>query len=134
MRNLHSMLGVFMVLPICLSFVSANIQSVWLAVVAMVLIFILVSVLPFCHKRENLWLFIMVALTSGPINWFLIKKYKLWLYLFPTQNTTGLIFYLSMIQYVLILSSIEEILAGMLGRIIFPRQYKLYIPDDDEYI
>ena len=131
-HNNNSVLGIITVIPLGFSLISAHICSLWLAAATIILVFILVGVLPFCHRRENLWLFVMTAIVSVPINWFLLREYELWMFLSPAKNTSGWVYYMSLAEYVLVLSSFEEILSGMIGRIIWPKQIRLYIPYDEE--
>lgn len=131
-KHNKSVLGIFTVIPLGYSLISAHIRSLWLAAATIILVFILVGVLPFCHRRENLWLFVMTAIVSVPINWFLLREYELWMLFSPAKNTSGWVYYMSLAEYVLVLSSFEEILSGMIGRIIWPKQIRLYILYDEE--
>lgn len=121
-KHNNNIWGIFTVIPLGFSLLSALLQSLWMSVGSVILVFVLVGILPFCHKRENLWLFVMIAIVSVPINCFLFKAYKLWQYLLPAKSISGWIYYLSLAECVLVLSSLEEILTGMIGRIFWPRQ------------
>ena len=124
----NSVLGIFTIIPLGFSLMSAYIHSLWLATATIILVFVFVGAMPFCHRRESLWLFVMTAIVSVPINWFLLRKYELWLYFSPAINTNGWIYYMSLMEFILILSSFEEIFFGMIGRILWPKQIRLYIP------
>lgn len=118
--------------PVGLSLVAAHIQSLWLAAATVILIFIFVAVMPYCRKRENLWVFLLVAAASIPINLFILGKYDLWIYLTASGEKHGIVYYMSLIEYTLLLSSIEEVIAGLIARLIWKRQYKLVIPVEDD--
>ena len=118
--------------PVGLSLVAAHIQSLWLAAATVILIFIFVAVMPYCRKRENLWVFLLIAAASIPINLFILGKYDLWIYLTASGEKHGIVYYMSLIEYTLLLSSIEEVIAGLIARLIWKRQYKLVIPVEDD--
>ncbi len=118
--------------PVGLSLVAAHIQSLWLAAATVILIFIFVAVTPYCRKRESLWVFLLIGAASIPINLFILGKYDLWIYLTASGEKHGIVYYMSLIEYTLLLSSIEEIIGGLIARLIWKRQYKLVIPVEDD--
>lgn len=118
--------------PFLLAFGSARFKSVWLVLATVILIFILVSVLPFCRKRENLWLFIFCAVCSIPINYFLLTEFPQWKYLIYSGKIS---YYMTLIEMILILTGVEEVVVVIIGCRIWKRQYALYIPvgkDEEE--
>lgn len=125
-------LGVLAFAPVGLSLVAAHIQSLWLAAATVIFIFIFVAVTPYCRKRESLWVFLLIGAASIPINLFILGKYDLWIYLTASGERHGIVYYMSLIEYTLLLSSIEEVIAGLVARLIWKRQYKLVIPVEDD--
>ncbi len=115
-----------------LSLLAAHVQSLWLAAATGFLIFIFVAVVPYCRKRESLWVFLLIGAASIPINLFILGKYDLWIYLTASGEKHGIVYYMSLIEYTLLLSSIEEIIGGLIARLIWKRQYKLVIPVEDD--
>lgn len=69
---------------------------------------------------------------SIPINLFILGKYDLWIYLTASGEKHGIVYYMSLIEYTLLLSSIEEIIGGLIARLIWKRQYKLVIPVEED--
>lgn len=128
MINNKKIFEICTMIPFGVSVIAVYIQSVWLTVAAIVLVFILVSILPICHGYENMWVFIMIAYIAIPINLFILIEYGSWINFVFVGSNGGFTYFMSLIQYILILSSIEQILAGLIARIIWKRQYKLYIP------
>lgn len=118
--------------PVVLSLLAAHVQSLWLAAATGFLIFIFVAVVPYCRKRESLWVFLLIGAASIPINLFILGKYDLWIYLTASVEKHGIVYYMSLIEYTLLLSSIEEIIGGLIARLIWKRQYKLVIPVEDD--
>ena len=113
--------------PFLLAIISAYYKSIWLMVATVITMFIMVAVLPFTHKRENLWLFILCGICSIPINIFLVNEFLPWKkYIFHSYH--GLSNILLMVGLTLICTSIEEILVALVGRIIWKKQYDLMLP------
>ena len=113
--------------PFLLAIISAYYKSIWLMAATVITMFIMVAVLPFTHKRENLWLFILCGICSIPINIFLVNEFLPWKkYIFHSYH--GLSNILLMVGLTLICTSIEEILVAFVGRIIWKEQYDLMLP------
>ena len=113
--------------PFLLAIISAYDKSIWLMAATVITMFIMVAVLPFTHKRENLWLFILCGICSIPINIFLVNDFLPWKkYIFHSYH--GLSNILLMVGLTLICTSIEEILVALVGRIIWKKQYDLMLP------
>lgn len=113
--------------PFLLAVIAAYYKSVWLVAVTVITMFIMVAVLSFTHKRENLWLFILCGICSIPINIFLVNDFLPWKkYIFHSYH--GLSNILLMVGLILICTSIEEILVALVGRIIWKKQYDLMLP------
>ena len=113
--------------PFLLAVIAAYYKSVWLVAVTVITMFIMVAVLSFTHKRENLWLFILCGICSIPINIFLVNEFLPWKkYIFHSYH--GLSNILLMVGLTLICTSIEEILVALVGRIIWKKQYDLMLP------
>ena len=101
----------------CLSILSA-VQHLTIGYLLMpVLLLLFVKAMPICRKRENLWMFFLVAVCSVPINLSLIFRYVL-------IDRTVLRLIIRPTVYFLLLS-VEEVLMGYITRTIWVRQYKL---------
>jgi len=96
-----------------------------------IIMFFLVAVLPICRRRENLWLFILCAVVSVPINYGLLTEYEL-LRRFFLGESAGILYILNYLQFMLIFTGIEEVMVGFTGRLIWPKQYKLWFPETEE--
>ena len=102
-------------------------STIWIIGTALSL-FVLVALLPFCHRRENLWMFIFVAIFGLPINIYLSKECTP--LLFGDDSGIELFCYSALVFFVLF--SIEEIAFATITRIIWRGQYKLFPKDFDE--
>ena len=118
----------FIWIPFLLAVMSAYFESLWLVLATVILMFIMVAVLPFTRKRENLWLFVLCAFCSIPINIFLLNKYPLWKEYFFVRESK-LLNILSLIEMTLICTSIEEVVIAIVGRRIWRKQYALMLPE-----
>lgn len=115
------------VFPVVIAIIAVCLKSVWLCAAVVPLIFILVFFLPYCRRRENLWVFVWTGLCALPINWFILTYFPMWKeYLFDDRNK--LLLFISVFEYVLIFTGVEELFMGLICRMLFKRQYKLWIP------
>lgn len=111
-------------IPILVAIISGCCKSLLLAILTIVLIFVLVAILPFTSKYENLWLFILCAACSIPINISFLIEYPVWRdFIICSNNAVCNI--LSLLEMTMILTSIEEVVVALIGRRIWKRQYAL---------
>ena len=104
-------------LILCLSIVTSIRNSVIGYIIIPLLLLLFVTIMPVCRKRENLWMFFLVAVCSVPINLSLISRY-----VFIEGKLMRLI--LHPIAFFLFLC-VEEVIMGYITRTIWKRQYKL---------
>ena len=120
------------VLPIVTAVVAAFCKALWLIPVTVVLMFGLVAALPCCKKHENLWMFVLTGVCSIPINWCILSKFDVLIeYLY---SDVDIIMQMEIIEYMLVLTGVEEIVIGLVTRLLWKKQYKLYIQlkEDEE--
>lgn len=90
------------------------------AVISLVSIFLCISVCSVCRKHESLWLFVLSGIATIPANIqisFIVSEYFSYLW--------GDAFVFKLIYFPLaysILLSVEEILLGIVGRMIWKKQ------------
>lgn len=125
MKKKYRILAVVMLLPFLLSLWAVHRRSVWMGIGAVLSIFLLVGMMPFCRKRENLWLFVMGIYALLPINHFLAKGAVM--YMEKETVLQGISYLLTYLEYLLIVISGEEVFMGLVGRILWKRQCKLDI-------
>lgn len=91
----------------------------WFILSIMSVLFI-VAVVPWCRQHENMWLFVLTAIASVPIN-ITLTRYTIDIGIFET----GFPFLgklITSLEIFLLLLGIEEIIVGVLGRMIWKRQ------------
>lgn len=120
------------VLPIVISIASAHYKMLWLIPVAVLSMFVLVGTLPFCRKRENLWMFVLTAFCSIPVNWFLLTNFEIWKNVLYSGGESRILTKIVIVEYMMVLTGVEEIILGLLTRMLWRKQYKLYIPVDEK--
>ena len=120
------------VLPIVISIASAHYKMLWLIPVAVISMFVLVGTLPFCRKRENLWMFVLTAFCSIPVNWFLLTNFEIWKNVLYSGGENRILTKIVIVEYMMVLTGVEEIIFGLVTRFLWRKQYKLYIPVDEE--
>lgn len=112
--------------PLFVSSLGAVLRSVPLMILSVLLLFVMVHVLPFCKKRENIYMFIYCAVTVIPINIFVIRAANP--YIFFDEDSFRIC--LERILLFFILLALEETILGCITRLLWKRQYKL--PDFNE--
>ena len=133
MKNyMNDMLAVFTAVPLACTMMAVFTGSLMPAAAAGFLIFALTAFLPFCRGRENLWILLMTAPASIPLNFMVLLKYPAWADLLPEMGSGGMGYLLYMPGLMLIMSGAELLFAGMAGRILWPGQIRLYIPEPSE--
>ena len=131
-NNRNDMLAVFTAAPLACTMMTVFTGSLMPAVAAGFLIFVLTACLPFCRGRENLWILLMTAPSSIPLNFMVLLKYPAWAGFLPEMGPGGMSYLLYMPGLMLIMSGAELLFTGMAGRILWPRQIRLYIPEPEE--
>lgn len=125
--------GFFLLTPFFVALSAAHFKLLWLVPATVILIFIMVAVLPFCHKRENLWLFVLWAVCSVPVNLFLLTEFPQWRYVVYSGSGKGILYYAALAETALICTGVEEVIIALVGRRLWKRQYVLYIPEEEEW-
>ena len=130
MRRKIQLFGLI-ILPMLTSILSVYYNALWLIPVVVILIFMLTGTMPICRKNENLWMFVLTGFCSIPINVFLLTKFNVWMdYLYNGSGKVHMI--VLIIGYTIVLTGMEELVLGLLTRVLWKKQCKLYIPVDDD--
>lgn len=108
-------------IPLVISMISVIKQSVLLFGLFVVAHFVVVRIFPAFKHRESIWMFIMVALSSIPINIYILILLNEWGDIFNSWIIVN-IFRYAMCYIVLL--SMEELIMGVITRLIWRRQYK----------
>lgn len=103
-----------------ISGIAARTMSLFWFVVLIVSILFIVAVVPWCRQHENMWLFVLTAIGSVPIN-ITLTRYIIDMEIFETGFPVLGVLVTSLEIYLLLLG-IEEIIIGVLGRMIWKRQ------------
>lgn len=109
-------------LPISLSIVGAIKHSPILIVLMPIALLISVALTPWARKRENIWMFLLVAVSGVPVN-IIVVRWLLGLSFFETHFFV-LAFFRSVALYLMLLS-MEELILGVVTRMIWKNQYKI---------
>ncbi len=86
--------------------------------------FLVLKLVPEFRGRESIWMFIMVAFSSIPVNALMITILNKWGLVFGSFAVVGII---RCIFYYVILFSAEEIVMGVLTRMLWKKQYRSYM-------
>ena len=103
-----------------ISRIAARTISLFWFVVLIVSILFIVAVVPWCRLHENMWLFVLTAIGSVPIN-ITLTRYIIDMGILETGFPVLGVLVTSLEIYLLLLG-IEEIIIGVLGRMIWKRQ------------
>ncbi len=104
---------------------SISLFSIPLMALSVLFLFVLVRVLPWCRKRENLFIFIYSVGVVTPINIVIIRSLNWTDFL---DNGFQIVLW-SLLSFFM-LFAVEEIVLGIITRFIWKKQYKL--PEFDE--
>ena len=109
-------------LPILLSFVGVIRHSTILIIFLPVALFIAVALIPYAQKRENIWMFLLVVVSGIPVNFSVIW----WLFRLSVFESNFLLLtvFRGVAMYIMLLS-IEELILGIITRMIWRKQYKI---------
>lgn len=109
-------------IPAALSLASVIKHSVILFVILIVTHFIILKFIPVFKGYESVWMFIFVSISSIPLNVYILSLINEWGFLFDTILFLGI---LRAVLYYAVLFSIEQIIMGVVTRIVWKKQYKL---------
>lgn len=109
-------------LPISMSIVGAIKHSTVPIILLPVTLLIAVALTPWAKKRENTWMFLLVAVSGIPVNVVLIR----WLFELPIFESHFFLLTLfrGVALYIMLLSA-EELILGVVTRMIWKNQYKI---------
>lgn len=113
----------YILVPLVFSISAACLKSVWIVGLTIVSILVLVATQPYAHKRENMWIFLFVGVCSVPINIYLLEIWCMQIVEVIVGREVS--YYLGYIILILVLGSFEQIVMGILGKIIWKEQYDL---------
>lgn len=117
---------VFVLIPLTLSLVFYYFDNILILTAAVLSLFLLVSILPVCKKRENLWMFIFSGISLFPANirsaLLLFDRLKDEIYMDSDfLKVTAVLFLLH------IFFCIEQLALGILTRLVWRKQYKVEV-------
>ena len=109
-------------IPVALAVAFSIRQNIVFLLTVILSLFIIVGTVPLFKRRENLWMFVFVGLAGLPVNAvFSYNIVKDWL----VDTSFSFTNFLFVITLCCIFFSIEEIVLGVITRIIWPKQYRL---------
>ena len=72
--------------PFLFSLFSLRWDSIPMGVISLIMAFCIIGVLPLCRMRQSIWLFVVSAFITTPINLLLIQKMGIWIILLVAFN------------------------------------------------
>ena len=112
----------FALIPLMFSVTFVFYQSVLLTVLMIISPFVIVGTVPIFKKTQNIWMFLIVSVTVIPVNSYMICAIFS-LGSLEDYNLFNKILYGAMLYCVFF--SVEEILFGVITRLIWRNQYKI---------
>ena len=112
-----------MIIPVILSWDAMRLQSPVLLALAVTAHFGALKLAPICRHRENLWMFLLVVISTIPLNLYLLMEYGEMVGISRTYGVVSAI--LQSIIWYEVLLSVEELIMGIITRRIWKKQYKL---------
>lgn len=111
-----------MVIPLIFSVGFVFSRSIGLLLAECVYFLLFVWLVPICKHKENLWMFILLAIGSVPVNILMIYNS---IFLGLLADSSLLLKVLWGVLSYCVVFSIEEIVFGVITRAIWRKQYKL---------
>jgi len=111
-------------IPLALSTVAVIRHSIAFFVIYILAHFLVLKITPAFKRRENIGMFVIVAISSIPINIYLFRMLSSMELIFDSFLVVNI---LRGILYYIVLLSIEEIVMGILTRMIWKKQYKIVL-------
>ena len=111
-------------IPFALSTVAVIKHSIAFFVIYILAHFLVLKIIPAFKHRENICMFVIVAISSIPINIYLFRMLSSMELIF---NSLLVVNILRGILYYIVLLSVEEIVMGILTRMIWKKQYKIVL-------
>ncbi len=106
-------------LPFAISWLAVRNGSPFLGIVSILAIYLVVALLPYTKRHENIWIFLLSSISNIPINIRLINT------LGREFILEGEVVLLHLMRYVLIyviVFCVEQIVLGFIARLIWRRQ------------
>ena len=129
-RN-KSYTSLFILMPVVIAFLAMIFKAVWLIPAVGISMFLIVWRVPVCKRHENLWIFILTAISAVPANWLLLTRFPVLEY-YLSANSNVILSKLSILENILTFMGVEQIVFGLIARFIWRKQYRLYIPVEIE--
>ena len=111
--------AVFFVLPVLLTVLYCITENYIAIALAVISLFVLLAVLPVCHRRENLWAFVVSSLSGMPFNIKLIFIMNDLISLHDFQIAK----FIYIALYFFIIYSAEQVILAAIVRLIWRKQY-----------
>ncbi len=108
------------VIPFSFAAVAAFNHAVWAILLAILSLYFIIGINPLLRKRANLWTFLFVGIAGIPIN-CCATYFFLHSFLDDPPFLRGLLWALT---FFCLLFSLEELVFGVVTRLIFPHQTK----------
>lgn len=98
-------------------------------VIGIVIMFVVVAVTPICRRYESIWIFLLTLVLTVPVN-IGITKSVIEMGILELEFPLGRL--INVIEIYLPLLAMEELMLGILGRMIWPRQYCWSMKEENE--
>jgi len=116
-------------IPLALSVSAVLKKSVLLVVLLILVHFIIIKAIPSFRKYENIWMFLMVAVSSIPINIYVLYLLNDFGIIFESIFFVGI---LRCLYYYAALLCSQEIIMGIITRIIWKKQYGFVLKEGND--
>ncbi len=115
------------IIPAFFSTYGSIYRNIILILSSIIMTFLLVIIIPFCRKRENLWMFLFHAFISIPTNILLAKNIG---YYYAYEILEFKVFFVPFsIFFFFVVLSIEEVIISIITRAIWRKQKRTLLPD-----
>lgn len=133
MNNIRSRRKILLYIIWALVLYIFNIQykSILSVVVSFGTIFVFCAINPVCRKTQNTWIYVLTMIIGIPTNVRIVDKIRQSFY-YDGEKFASIKNVLVVILSYLIIFSIEEVMMGIIGRMIWKRQQRIVEKEDEE--
>lgn len=110
------------ILPLLLSVLASIKESIIITILGILALLFAILFLPFTNGYENIWMFLLVAVSGIPLNVMMVKKIMYYIFF---ENDIFLVQLLRWLLLYILIFCAEEVLFGFLTSLIWRNQKKI---------
>lgn len=125
--HLHQVVNIVALVPLLLAVLAVRFYVIWLAAAVPLTIFLTVALMPAARNHQAIWIFLLTAVSTIPLNYVAARKifFRTNWYLWQhgiTLDDGGVLYFLCLVTLASLLLLIEEVIFQVLARVIWQEE------------